>query len=145
MSSNADNIILNLKMISKIPQHGRIYMRNNSFIIEEYSTLQGIKRFLSGHNRNQAVNEINVILEQAFEKNYSLLVSSRDLKNRETIKMILVELNNAMKGLKILSDTTYNNDYSVNSLIELYILKIETHLSEMNERISEVNKIQFNN
>lgn len=74
MNKNIDNIILNLKIISKIPENCKI-SRNTSgnaqLITLDNSKIpffKGFKRFIFGDNRTRSINDISDVINSAIDK-----------------------------------------------------------------------------
>ncbi len=127
-----DSVIINLKLISKIPEHGKIHKnKDNVLVIEHNNFFTGIKRYFSSQNRRQNIQDIVSIVETAIEKNYYYL----DLKSYDNIRMVSEELSRSVIGLNVLRTTTYSLDYNIVSIIELLISKIEAHVKDISEKL----------
>lgn len=79
-----DDIILNLKILSKIPRNGRIRKSNlGKVTLEDEGYLLSLRRRYYADSRRQAVNDITLILNDAFDETHKLLESRYLMSSRE--------------------------------------------------------------
>ena len=79
-----DDIILNLKILSKIPRNGRIRKSNlGKVTLEDEGYLLSFRRRYYNDSRRQAVNDITLILNDAFDETHKLLESRYLMSSRE--------------------------------------------------------------
>jgi hypothetical protein len=140
-----DKLLINLKIISKIQKNGRITRSYDGIIsLENDVFYQSIKRFISNDSRRQAIFEINSVITECIDvlthilnskymnKNY---YSSEEFnKNCELIDLLLVELGLAKVGVENLK-FTYQNDQNIISQIDIIILKINTVLKDVSQKL----------
>lgn len=156
-----ENMLLNLKIISKIPENGRIKRAEaGTLALDENENFKWLKRFINGDNRKKAIDDINntidfivekchdilnykyfeynkVIIENSFIKNK---LDNEYYKNSELIEIIYNDLKNCIKGLLNLK-TTYHTDATSVSRIDILITKIKNFISELEKKINEDNKL----
>jgi hypothetical protein len=134
--NSVDIAIINLKLISKIPEYGRIRKTSdNLLVVEDYSIFSGIKRYFSNQNRMQNIYDVVHIIDGVIEKNYFFLDNKNEARPKENIMLITRELKASTKGLEMLKNTTYKNDYNITSIIELTITKIKNHIIEIERKL----------
>lgn len=127
-----DLLLLNLKIIGKIPENGRICRSEKGTIaLEETKYFQWVKRYFLGDNRKQAISDIHLIVNTAFDKINDIIESkyfnktniSEYEKKHEMLNNIYIELEKCPKGLEHLKKT-YNYDVTTVSSLEILISKI---------------------
>lgn len=132
-----DNILLNLKILSKIQQNGRISRSYDGIIsIEEESAILCLTRMVNRNSRIQSMKDINNIISTALEKITDLL-NSKYLQMGESqsekyiviqkLTILLKELTGSCKGITNLK-TTYHDDPQIISEIDLLLTKIQDNL-----------------
>lgn len=148
MSSHLLNrIIIDLRIIAKVPENGRISTTSNDPIrVESVSTAQGLHRWLWGDSREQSyvalrnlVNNIIDISDNILQSRY-MNIPKNDLTPHELsehdrcfsqLKTLAKEINNSLQGFSNLH-RTYETDASIAS-------KLEVLMSNLND---QKNKIQ---
>jgi hypothetical protein len=116
--SDIEEIVLNLKMISKIKQNNKLVVINKMISVDN-RLLQPFQRWYSADNREDALQFITTIVNRAIEYTYE--TNTSQLFDPKTIKQ---ELTNILPGLDNLS-ATYKLDYLVVAKIDLIKNKIE--------------------
>jgi len=140
-----DKLLINLKIISKIQKNGRIARSYDGIIsLENDVFYQAIKRFVTSDSRKQAIFEINSVINECVEILHHILNSkymnknfhSSDeyIKNCENIQLILTEMEMARNGVENLK-FTYQNDPNIVSQIDIVILKINTTLKDIYQKL----------
>jgi len=140
-----DKLLINLKIISKIQKNGRIARSYDGIITLENDVFyQAVKRFISNDSRRQAIFEINSVITEAIEilshilnskytnKNFSH--TDEYVKNCENIQLIIHEMELAKGGIENLK-FTYQNDPNTVSQIDIIILKVNTTLKDMKQKL----------
>lgn len=140
-----DKLLINLKIISKIQKNGRIARSYDGIItLENDAFYQSVKRFISNDSRRQAIFEINSVITEAIEilthilnskhtnKNFSH--TDEYIKNCENIKLIVGEMDLAKSGIENLK-FTYQNDPNTASQIDIIVLKINTTLKDIRQKL----------
>ena len=141
-----DKLLINLKIISKIQKNGRITRSYDGIIsLENNAFYQAIKRFISQDSRKQAIFEINSIVTETINilqhilnsKYMNKLYHQTDeyIKNCENIELILTELKSAHQGIENLK-FTYKNDPNILSQLDILILKINTTIKDVTNKLS---------
>lgn len=140
-----DKLLINLKIISKIQKNGRISRSYDGIIsLESDVFYQSIKRFMLSDSRKQAIFEINSVITESIDmlnhiinskhmnKNYSQ--TSEYVKNCENINLIITEMECAKIGIENLK-FTYQNDPNTASQLDILILKINTTLRDIGQKL----------
>ena len=141
-----DKLLINLKIISKIQKNGRIARSYDGIIsLENDVFYQSIKRFMTSDSRRQAIFEINSVITESVDilhhilnskyMNKNFFQSDEYIKNCENINLILNELENARHGIDNLK-FTYKNDPNTASQIDILILKINTTIKDVFNKLS---------
>lgn len=140
-----DKLLINLKIISKIQKNGRITRSYDGIIsLENDVFYQSIKRFISNDSRRQAVFEINSVITECIETMNHILNSKymnktycqteEYIKNCELLELLLTEIGLAKTGVENLK-FTYQNDQNIISQIDIVILKINTVLKDVGQKL----------
>ena len=140
-----DKLLINLKIISKIQKNGRIARSYDGIIsLENDVFYQAIKRFVTSDSRKQAIFEINSVINECVDILHHILNSKymnknfnqRDeyIKNCENIRLILSEMEAARCGIENLK-FTYQNDQNIVSQIDIIILKTNTTLRDIYNKL----------
>jgi hypothetical protein len=141
-----DKLLINLKIISKIQKNGRIARSYDCIIsLENDVFYQSIKRFMTSDSRRQAIFEINSVITESVDilhhilnskyMNKNFFQSDEYIKNCENVNLILNELENARHGIDNLK-FTYKNDPNTASQIDILILKINTTIKDVFNKLS---------
>ena len=135
-----DVILLNLRILGKIPPGGRITRSSNGVITMEPSSLfLSIKRWVLSDGRHQSVAEIQRILVDAGDKCSSLLNSRFMVSDvtteehravREDLQSLFTALVDSTIGIRNLR-TTYCKDACTLAQIEMILAKIDALLSKI--------------
>lgn len=140
-------IILNLKIIGKIPRNGKIRRAGHGGItLEGESILTPMKRTVFGDSRNQSISDINSILQESFSLlrlllNHKLVVSSEyeeNDENRHLLQQIFTlnrEFLNCVTGLENLR-VTYRSDVKIASSILFVIDQILLQIEDIRRKIT---------
>lgn len=140
-----DNLLINLKILSKIQKNGRIARSCDGIIALENDTYyQPIKRFISHDSRKQAVFEINSIITECINTLNHILNSKYThktfykteeyQKNLENLNLLITEMELAKIGILNLR-FTYQNDPNISSQLDIMILKINTTVRDVGQKI----------
>ena len=146
------DIILDLSIISKIPKKGRIKRDNSGKIsLEKEWVFQPVTRVVYGNNRDTAINDINTVKVEAFEKSndimdnkffniYKLKESPTESeieahnKKVEEITELSQSLLNSIKGIENLKGT-YSDDATSVSKLDRIIHEINNKAMEMKSKL----------
>jgi len=140
-----DKLLINLKIISKIQKNGRIARSYDGIIsLENDVFYQAIKRFVTSDSRKQAIFEINSVINECVDILHHILnskymnknfnQSDEYIKNCENIRLILSEMEAARCGIENLK-FTYQNDQNIVSQIDIIILKTNTTLRDIYNKL----------
>jgi hypothetical protein len=136
-----DNLLINLKILSKIQKNGRIARSYDGIIsLETDLYYQAIKRFVTSDSRKQGVFEINSIVAECHTVLNNILNSkymSRTFcqteeycKNCDEIELLLSQMELAKYGIENLK-FTYQNDQNVASQLDVIILKLNNYIKDI--------------
>ena len=153
-----ENLLLTLKIISKIPEKGRLKRsKTGSLSLDSKSSFSGLKRFLNGDNRKKTLDDINNAVDFAIEKSNDIIntkyyeeynddeIENPVLKNKirtefckqhELLELIQEDLKKSIPGLINLK-STYHSDATTISRLDILITKIKNHLIETDRKISK--------
>lgn len=150
-----ENILVNLKIISRIDEHQKIStVSNNDISIDSNDMLQGFRRYVWNDSREKTIKNIESIINQAIEYSKTLMDSihlnvysinqnpskyDHDLYFREYTKLnnLSQEIIGTIKGLRNLQQTTYSDDVIVSSQLDILIQKIETHIAVIKKKLED--------
>lgn len=157
MHKKYDDIILSLKILSQIPNNGRIRrLEKGRYTLEDDRFFTPFRRFVYGDSRKTSINDIEATLSSAFDYIKLLLDSkhatgvtratregSRNASPATTdgqdesrtiysqIGNIYKELGRSMAGLKNLKESTYAGDADMVAKIEWAIERIDEQREEI--------------
>jgi hypothetical protein len=141
-----DKLLINLKILSKIQKNGRISRSYDGIIgLEKEAVYQPLKRFLSHDSRKQAINEINSIVSESIATFHNILNSKymsitfcgTDEYNKhcENLHLLVSEMDQARIGIENLK-FTYQNDQNIASQLDIVILKLNSNIRDINNKLS---------
>lgn len=114
-----EDVILNLKLISKIKQNDKMIIVNKVIQVD-HRLLQPLFRWYTSDNRSETFNFITLIINKGIE-NLSSEKKEDMIYSKDFIKK---ELLNCLEGLENLG-ATYKNDILISSKIDLLKDKIK--------------------
>ena len=120
---NYDDIILNLKILSKIKEKEKLIISNKLFNIDK-RYMQSLTRYFTDDNRNDTIRHINLILLHGFKM---LDDNENDLERK---KSLILEFKKCISGLSCLK-FTYKDDEVIGSQLDLLIDKIKEHSKDL--------------
>ena len=143
---NKDDILVNLKIFSKIKKNDKLSISENLLEIEN-RYFASIRRWLNNDNRKDSLLYISSIIDKAFtiidetysneqqernkhENNNNPVIPFKE-ENSELLKKFSVELTNAINGLINLK-YTYTSDSLIQSKIDLLIDKVNIRIKKIN-------------
>ena len=137
MDDKFDNLIVNLKILAKIPRNGRIRRFKGKVTLEDDHLFVPIKRFIYNDSRDQALTDITSIIYDSFSEikylhsHITFTVDGSRCSNMKKLDMILTDLKDCIIGLENLKNT-YKEDPQVTAHIDLMITKIQSYLDNDN-------------
>ena len=163
-----NNILVTLKIISKIEKNDKIFIDtyNNSIQIEKYYYFQSIFRYFKNQSRiitinflNEFYNKLENIIHNIFNQkhmktttcdNHNLLNNKNDLlfyfNDKNNLSNIKQELDKCAIGLNNLKET-YSNDYNITLNLNIIIernndlsIHIKDNLEELKSYYSSISK-----
>jgi len=118
--SYVDNIIVDLKIISKIKK-GEKLNTNTKSIVNSNSWLASFNRNMSGESRNLLI----LYLERIINDTYHIIENTND---KILLDNIYLNLKNAKTGIENLLET-YNNDINITCKLSVIIDNVEKILN----------------
>lgn len=149
-----DNIFVNLRVLSKIPEHGRISTTGNGQIkLEDTKSLGGWvasgKRTLNGDSREEMIKLLmqliggvtemsdNIINSLSLSNNsaeHTIGVFNENSKKCYQLNKLCTMLKDAKKGILNLHKTTYSDDLNITA-------KLDEILDRMNQQQQRISKV----
>lgn len=136
----SDKLLVNLRILSKIPKNGRITRSIDGVIaLETNGYLISVKRFLTADSRKQTLIEIDKIINSCVSKFKEILQNGFKDKDKtnELLLILCNEIKNSTVGIENLK-TTYQDDQSMVSHLDIFLLKIHTIINEISECIDTI-------
>jgi len=137
-----NDLILDLKIISKIKPNNKLLITNNKLLIDDSYMLNGLIRYYKNQNRENTIEYIQN-LNKNLEDEINKIILNKDVEDnilKDNPSNILVNLSHdltqAVNGLKNLI-LTYNSDNFLVSKIEMIIYNFELKI----RKICEILKI----
>jgi len=131
---NYDDVILNLKILSKIKEKEKLIISNKLFNIDK-RYCQPLIRHITDDNRNDTIRHINLILLHCFK-----FIDDNTLEQEKSDSLI-DELKKSISGLSCLK-FTYKDDEVIGSKLDLLIDKIKERVIKNRNSLVSSN---FNN
>jgi len=158
----SDTLLINLKILSKIQKNGRIARSYDGIIsLDHDSYYQSFRRFLANDSRKQAIFEINSIITESITTLHTIINSKYTnknfcqtdeyAKNCENLQLLLHEMELARNGIENLK-FTYQNDQNTVSQLDIIILKTNTSIKDVSQKLlyfqsflpqSQINHLPF--
>lgn len=155
-----DAVLINLKIIGKIPPGGRVRRSSASAIVLEIETpsrvpgLDSVRRFLTGSGRVQTLALITAVIDRAcaaaaamMESKYMVIyeytaqpTESQVLFHDEKVqqlRLIAAELRAARAGIVNLRDTTYADDPETSAKLELLVTRTDAQVEAILVKINQ--------
>lgn len=160
MSQNTlyNQIVVNLKVLSRIQEKGRINTSNTCFVrLESDSYLQCLWRTIRGDSQKSAIKTIKTIIGNAIEYTNNQISFINDL-NRDNMNKyelekferymseldkIREELNYSINGIEKLK-ITYNVNQTTIAEIDVIIDDIKSQIKKLEHNLANVNKVEVN-
>lgn len=149
MYTHGDKILLNLKIISKIPNYGRVRRdRNGVITIEASDMFTPFRRYFFSDGRDQSVADIMNIVVSAFSEIRDILREISHLgscRGKEaqtvdlmfTVRALIRELIACKLGVANLRNT-YTDDVKVTAGIDMILDKIDSFLASIKPTTDEL-------
>jgi hypothetical protein len=139
---NLNDLILDLKIISKIKPNNKLIIENNKIYIDDSYYFASILRYFYNQNRNSSIEYIEKLNENLEIEINDIIINKKNENNilKDNPSNILVNLSHdltqAVNGLKNLI-LTYSNDNFLISKIEMINYNFELKI----RKISEILKV----
>ena len=151
-----DKILVDLKVLSKINQNGKLSTCNNTIHIENSKFYTPFIRYLYGDSRAKTVEKIQELINNSQQVSISILQHSCMniyQRNNEPASIEIVEFNKNYQQLKLLSNelknsiqginnllTTYKDDANICSKLEVIVDNIKRLVIEIESNLEEKTK-----
>lgn len=148
--SVGNGLLINLRVISSVGENERISSLDGSGVdVSRPGFWQSFSRWLRGEDRNDNLNTVELILNEAFDSIGSFLqrVESADIASPSDVNFIrrvakgLSEARGGLESLKI----TYGSDLRTVARIDTFRESIDIHLDKLSEFVVEVQIAKINN
>lgn len=144
----ADNILINLNIISKIAPKDKIYVTEEGYISIDNSTIiQGVVRFLYNNSRSKSISNLSNFFSNVFETIDSICdIQLCDSKSRDKEvnnysitgeNTLLSYIRKSVPGIENLKQT-YSNDVVITSKLDIIIDNIQRYSSKLERKIEEL-------
>ena len=117
---NYDDVVLNLKILSKIKEKEKLIISNKLFNIDK-RYCQGVCRYFTDDNRQDMLKHLNLILLHSFK------ILEENSLNSDKITALVEDLKKCISGLSCLK-FTYKDDEVLCSQLDLLIDKIKNNI-----------------
>ena len=136
-----ENTILNLKMMAQIKPFDKLYIDNGLLKIDTPTLLQGIYRWYREYSRDNTTEDLDTIIKSVIEITDNLLEKDNISSEESALcQQILIEINNASKGLSNLK-ITYKDDTFMSSKLDI----IKEKLKARKDKIISLMKVSLFN
>ena len=136
-SLKVENAVLNLKMMAQIKPFDKLYIDNGLLKIDTPTLFQGIYRWYREYSRESTTKDLDIIIKSVIEITNNLLEKDNITSEENTLcQQILIEINNASKGLSNLK-ITYKDDTFMSSKLDI----IKEKLKARKDRIISLMKV----
>jgi hypothetical protein len=157
MNEITDNILVNLKIISKIAPNNKLKLIHNTTTIEKEGTASWLLRWYDGDSREKTVNFIKIVVADAINMTNDIMNSTyinnksrrttyeetEYTKSLSTLFLIKNEMNNSKTGIVNLQKT-YELDIQIISQLEVVMNKIDGHLGIIERKLKEIHASEMN-
>jgi len=156
MNDMTDNLLVNLKIISKISPRNRLKLLHSSSTIEPDTMFSWISRWYNGDSRGNTVQFIKSVISDSIKITNDLMNSTHVninigatkkntyeetefIKALNVLQLIHEEMAHSKVGLKNLQ-LTYENDIQIVSQLEVQINKIDGHLGIIERKLQDLKR-----
>lgn len=142
-----DKILVDLKVLSKINQNGKLSTSSNSIHIENDKIYTPIMRYIYGDSRLKTVEKIQELINNSQQVSVSILQHSCMniyQRNNEPASIEIVEFNKNYQQLKLLSNELKNSIQGINNLLITYkddanvCSKLEVNIDNIKRLVIEI-------
>jgi hypothetical protein len=156
MNEITDNILVNLKIISKIAPNNKLKLLNNTTTIEKEGIATWLLRWYNGDSREKTVNFIKTVISDSINMTNDIM-NSTYINNKgrrtnyeeteftkllSTLSLIKVEMSNSKVGI-INLQKTYELDIQIISQLEVVMNKIDGHLGIIERKLREIQTVEI--
>jgi hypothetical protein len=151
MNEITDNILVNLKIISKIAPNNKLKLIHNTTTIEKEGMASWLLRWYNGDSREKTVNFIKTVVSDSINMTNDIMNSTyinnkgrrtayeetEFTKQLSTLFLIKNEMNNSKTGI-INLQKTYELDIQIISQLEVVMNKIDGHLGIIERKLKDI-------
>ena len=149
-----DNLLVNLKIISKLVPQNRLKLLHSSSTIEPDTMFSCIARWYNGDSRGKTVQFIKTVISDSIKITNDLMnstyVNNVDTKKNtyeeteftkalNVLQLIQEEMTRCKTGLKNLQ-MTYEHDIQIVSQLEVQMNKIDGHLGIIERKLQDIER-----
>jgi hypothetical protein len=155
LEKNIEYCLSNLKILKNIKSNDKLYYENDTFYLDEPAYVQGVTRWWYSGSRINTLQSLNEFVEKLFKTinsvystddndseitntYYSKVTKTANVFKEENSKVLMnftTCMTNAIDGLTNLK-TTYKDDVTTVSNIEIIIEKINVRVKKINGLLS---------
>ena len=140
-----EDAVLNLKMLSQIKPFDKLYMEDNLLKIDTPTIFQGIFRWYKDYSRINTTDDLDIIINNVIDITDNLLGKENVSKEENTLcQQILIDINNALKGLSNLK-ITYKDDTFISSKLDIIKDKLKARKDKIIGLMKVDTKEKLNN
>lgn len=149
-----DNILIDLRVIAKVPENGKISTTTSDPIaIDDKNTYQGIRRWIYGDSREQMYKVIKNLVDKIVDISDTMLGSpymnfndSKDITHHEymehrkqydQLNKLATEVEHALKGFANIHGT-YQDDATIASKLEVLMDKLEEQKNKIKTCLEKI-------
>jgi len=160
MTTNYEYLLVNLKVLSKIEENGRISTKNSTSLgLEQPSMFQWLYRTFTGDSRFSAMADISALINRTIDYTEELLLFLNDVrinnkqpnmydrerfdKYRHQLERIRTELAKSINGIERLK-ITYKSDVTIVSRLEVTIDSATSHVGKIEQVLSKIAEFETN-
>ena len=155
MSVVLDNILIELRIIAKVPENGRICTTTSDPVaVEDNDTCQAIRRWVCGDSREQMYKVLKNIVEKIIDISDTLISSgfmnfpkdkdvshheySEHKKHYDQLNALATEIDHSLKGFGNIHGT-YQEDATIASKLEVLISRLECQKNKIKSCLEKAN------
>lgn len=164
MNDIVDQLLVKLKIISKIRSNEKVEINNDKISLQDINFYNSLIRYIRGDSRDKTISYISDIINNSIDvlltfinsnhlqnaiQNKNKHINDDNISNNSKYEFmkcytsllnLATELKNSLEGLENLR-TTYQDDVHTASKIEVIMNKITTHTRLADETLNKVTKL----
>lgn len=144
-----DDVNINLKLLARVREHQKLYIKDNKYLEIDTTLMQPISRTInnslySGYNRNTIIAFLEHLMKSIFQ--FSEMIISGTFKSQhnlvfieskdEIIKTLSDNISHSITGINNLKNTTYFYDHNMQTRLEIILENLNKRLLKINNLLS---------